>query len=65
MLHAGGVVSKDKLLRSISGWDDSMGPNAIEVYVHRLRKSLGDCRARVAIHTVKGLGYMLAEKKSE
>lgn len=59
VLHAGGVVSKDKLLRSISGWDDSMGPNAIEVYVSRLRAKLDG--AGVIIRTVRGVGYRIEE----
>ncbi|MEO8040869.1 MAG: response regulator transcription factor, partial [Betaproteobacteria bacterium] len=35
--RAGRVVSKEQLLESITGWDDDVGVNAIEVYVHRLR----------------------------
>lgn len=59
MLHVGTVVSKDKLLQAISGWDDSLGPNAIEVYVSRLRAKLDG--SRVLIRTVRGVGYRLEE----
>jgi len=59
MLHADAVVSKDKLLQAISGWDDSLGPNAIEVYVSRLRGKLEG--TRVMIRTVRGVGYRLEE----
>lgn len=59
MLHAGTVVSKEKLLQAISGWDDSLGSNAIEVYVSRLRAKLDD--AQVMIRTVRGVGYRLEE----
>ena len=59
MVHAGTVVSKEKLLQAISGWDDSLGPNAIEVYVSRLRAKLED--AQVLIRTVRGVGYRLEE----
>ena len=59
MLHADAVVSKEKLLQAISGWDDSLGPNAIEVYVSRLRGKLEGTRAM--IRTVRGVGYRLEE----
>jgi len=59
MLHADAVVSKEKLLQAISGWDDSLGPNAIEVYVSRLRGKLDG--TRVMIRTVRGVGYRLEE----
>ena len=51
------VVRKEKLLRAIAGWDEELTPNAVEVYVSRLRGKLGDA---VAIRTVRGLGYLLA-----
>ena len=57
-LDAGRVVRKERLLRAIGGWDDELTPNAIEVYVSRLRGKLGDA---VAIRTVRGLGYRLDE----
>lgn len=60
-LHAGTVVSKEKLLQAISGWDDSLGPNAIEVYVSRLRAKLEN--TRVMIRTVRGVGYRLEEMR--
>ena len=59
MLHADTVVSKDKLLQAISGWDDNLGPNAIEVYVSRLRAKLEG--TGVMIRTVRGVGYRLEE----
>jgi DNA-binding response OmpR family regulator len=57
-LDAGRVVRKEKLLRAIGGWDEELTPNAVEVYVSRLRGKLGDA---VAIRTVRGLGYRLDE----
>ena len=55
-LDAGRVVGKERLLRAIAGWDDDLTPNAIEVYVSRLRGKLG---AAAQIRTVRGLGYRL------
>jgi len=57
-LDAGRVVRKEKLLRAIAGWDEELTPNAVEVYVSRLRSKLGEA---VAIRTVRGLGYRLDE----
>ncbi len=57
MLRAGQVVSKERLVGTLSGWDDDLGANAIEVYVHRLRKKLE--HSDMQIRTVRGLGYLL------
>lgn len=57
MLRAGQAVSKEALVEHLCSWDDEMGDNAIEVYVHRLRKKLEP--AGIQIRTVRGLGYML------
>jgi two-component system OmpR family response regulator len=57
MLRSGRVVNKEQLAEQLYGWDDEVGSNAIEVYVHRLRKKLEP--AGVAIRTIRGLGYLL------
>lgn len=57
MLHAETVVRKDKLLQAISGWDDNIAPNAVEVYVSRLRAKIEG--TGVAVRTVRGVGYRL------
>lgn len=59
MLRAGQVVNKEQLADKLTGWDDEIGANAIEVYVHRLRKKLE--RSSVSIRTIRGLGYLLEE----
>ncbi len=57
LIRVGKVVSKESLLGNISDWDDSLGSNAIEVYMHRLRKKL--LQVGIEVRTVRGLGYML------
>ena len=57
LIRVGKVVSKESLIGNISDWDDSLGSNAIEVYMHRLRKKL--LQVNIEIRTVRGLGYML------
>jgi two-component system OmpR family response regulator len=61
MLRSGRVVNKERLAEQISDGDEEVGNNAIEVYVHRLRKKLEP--AGVSIRTIRGLGYLL-EKQS-
>lgn len=55
MLRAGRLVSKDQLVEHLCGWGEEVSHNAIEVYVHRLRKKLET--SGVTIATVRGLGY--------
>ncbi|MDD5761314.1 MAG: response regulator transcription factor [bacterium] len=57
MVHSGQVVAKERLLEKLFGFDDEVGVNAIEIYVHRLRKKLDP--GGVRIRTVRGLGYLL------
>lgn len=57
LLNAGRVVSKEHLAEQVRGWGEEPGPNAIEVYIHRLRKKLES--AQVNVRTVRGLGYLL------
>ena len=57
MLKAGQVVSKEQLAEKLCSWDEEIGPNAIEVYVHRLRKKLEP--GGILIRTIRGLGYLL------
>jgi two-component system OmpR family response regulator len=57
MLRSGRVVNKDQLAEQLYSWDEEVGPNAIEVYVHRLRRKLEP--AGVTIRTIRGLGYLL------
>jgi two-component system, OmpR family, response regulator len=57
VLRAGQVVEKRVLLEKLFSYDDEAGVNAIEIYVHRLRKKLEP--AGIRVRTVRGLGYLL------
>ncbi len=63
MMQVERVVSKRAIIQSVAGWDEELSHNAIEVYVSRLRAKLEP--AGICIRTVRGLGYMLEEMKSE
>jgi len=55
--RAGKPVAKAALAESVFGFDDEANPNAIEIYVHRVRKKLEG--SDVGIATLRGLGYVL------
>ena len=57
MMRMGKIIAKEQIMESLCNWDESLGDNAIEVYIHRLRKKIEPSGAR--IRTVRGLGYML------
>jgi two-component system OmpR family response regulator/two-component system response regulator TctD len=62
LLRVGRLVGKEQLVDHLCGWGEEVSTNAIEVYVHRLRKKLET--AGVRISTLRGLGYCL-EKAGE
>ncbi|MBB1162122.1 response regulator [Aquariibacter albus] len=55
--RAGRLVSKDQLIEKLCEWGEEVSSNAIEVYIHRLRKKIEQGPVRIA--TVRGLGYCL------
>lgn len=55
--HEGSVISKDRLVSEVFGFDEPVAPNAIEVYIARLRRKLGENGPR--IKTLRGLGYLM------
>ena len=56
-LRAGKVVSKEAIIRSLTGFDDDMSANAIEQYVSRLRRRLA--AHGLTVKTARGIGYYL------
>ena len=55
--RTGRLVSKDQLVERLCEWGEEVSNNAIEVYIHRLRKKIEQGPVRIA--TVRGLGYCL------
>jgi DNA-binding response OmpR family regulator len=53
----GAILSREQLERRLYGWSGEVESNAIEVYVHGLRKKLG----QQFIINVRGLGYMVGK----
>ena len=59
MKRSGRVVSHGALQVQVFGSSQDVASNAIEVYVHRLRKILAEANATVRIHTIRGAGYLM------
>src|SRR6201995_4761170 len=57
LVHAGEIVSRERLLAEVWGYDFDPGSNVVEVCVRRLRQKLGP---EAAIETVRHAGYRLA-----
>jgi two-component system, OmpR family, response regulator len=54
----GRIVTKERLMQALSGWEQELTPNALETHISRLRSKLGSA---AVIRTVRGLGYRLDE----
>ncbi len=59
--RSGKVVPKSYIEDQLFGMTSEVGRSAVEVSIYRLRKRLEAMDAKVEIHTVRGLGYLLAE----
>ena len=57
LLRTGRLVSKEQLVDHLCSWGEEVSNNAIEVYMHRLRKKIESSGVRIA--TIRGLGYCL------
>jgi two-component system OmpR family response regulator len=57
LARQGKVVSKEQIMNQLFGFGEDVGSNAIEVYVHRVRRRLEPLG--IDIRTVRGMGYLL------
>jgi two-component system, OmpR family, response regulator len=57
LLQAPKPASKEKILAALTGWDKEMTPNAVEVYISRLRSKFEP--HGVALRSIRGFGYRL------
>ncbi|MGO3858943.1 MAG: response regulator [Neisseriaceae bacterium] len=61
MLKQGQVVHRETLQQDLYTWQDSLGSNTLEVYIHHLRQKIGKAR----ILTQRGVGYSLTDGRHE
>jgi len=60
MLRPGAILSRAQLEDRLYGWGEEIESNAISVYVHQLRRKLGED----FIHTVRGVGYYVGKPRA-
>ncbi|WP_308925086.1 response regulator transcription factor [Janthinobacterium sp. J1-1] len=61
LLRKNSIVARAQIEEALYGWGDEVESNAIEVYIHNLRKKFG----ADSIVTVRGLGYRLKHDDSQ
>jgi DNA-binding response OmpR family regulator len=61
MRRFGRIVPKAVLEEKLYGIDEEPDSNPIPVHIHHLRRQLEIASAEVAIHTIRGLGYILSD----
>ena len=64
MRRFGRIVPKAVLEEKLYGMDEEPDSNTIPVHVHHLRRQLQAANASLMIHTIRGVGYILAEIKA-
>jgi len=64
MRRFGRIVPKAVLEEKLYGIDEEPDSNPIPVHIHHLRRQLDAAGASLMIHTIRGVGYILAEMKA-
>jgi DNA-binding response OmpR family regulator len=57
------VMSKEKIIEKVWGWDFDGEDNVLEVLIHGLREKIESPEKPKLIHTIRGVGYCLKESK--
>ena len=63
MLKVGSTVSKQALIDAMFGLDDEPSADAVDIYIHRLRKKLEASQATII--TLRGVGYLLRTRQED
>jgi two-component system OmpR family response regulator len=61
MRHVGQVLTRDNLLDQVWNFDYEGGSNVVDVYIRYLRRKIEEPGDLKLLHTVRGIGYKLAE----
>ena len=59
MKRIGRTVTREALANAVYSFDAEIQSNALDSHVSRLRKKLTELDAGVAIHTIRGIGYLM------
>ena len=58
----GKTVLRSTLEDAVYNYQEEIQSNALDAHISRLRKRLADANAGVAIHSIRGVGYLLREE---
>jgi DNA-binding response OmpR family regulator len=64
-LRLGRTVRREVLQESVYDFDDAIQSNALDAHVSKLRRALAEAEARVDIHVMRGIGYLLREQAGD
>jgi DNA-binding response OmpR family regulator len=59
MKRLGRTVTREALVNAVYSFDAEIQSNALDSHVSRLRRKLTELEAGVAIHTIRGIGYLM------
>ena len=59
----GRTVLRESIEMAVYGFDDGIHSNTLDSHVSRLRRKLADADAGVEIHAIRGVGYLMRERK--
>ena len=59
MKRLGRTVTREALVNAVYSFDAEIQSNALDSHVSRLRRKLTELDAGVAIHTIRGIGYLM------
>jgi DNA-binding response OmpR family regulator len=61
MKRRGRTVLRESLEQAVFGFDDEVQSNTLDSHISRLRRKLADAGAKVEVHAIKGVGYLLKD----
>ncbi|WP_426131523.1 response regulator transcription factor [Pararhizobium sp. PWRC1-1] len=61
MKRRGRTVPREALEQAVFAFDDEIQSNTLDSHISRLRRRLKDSNARIEIHAIRGVGYLLRE----
>jgi len=57
----GRTILREALEQAVFGFDDEVQSNTLDSHISRLRRKLAEAGAKVEIHAIKGVGYLLKD----
>ncbi len=63
MKNAGRVITRERLIESVWGYDREIESNTLDVFIRQLRSKVEKPGSRKLIHTVRGVGYTIREQE--